>query len=594
MYLEHDLPAALCHHTGLLVLTPSVADGQDVWAVAPDAAVTNLATHLKPDGALSLREALKVFRQTAELLDFLHSHGILHGVLSPETVFIDAQGRCFLGTLPTPMSDTERLAQEASRRRWPAFVPPEIKAAQPVDSRADVYALGVLLHWLLTGETPGGASVSGKLPRRLAAILAEAVATVPEERLPTVTGFCDRLWGFGPEELLAMEQELKIARRSAGFDPRLLWVRHRRVVLGGAALLLLALALLGWGLWHYKEQQDARLAAEQQRREEQARIGLLKQRFQRGEELFARGSYVDALRCYQTLVTANTLLPHLIEPSLVQSARSYRELKDYGSEYSTWVRVLADFPHSASAGEANERLVGIAALTIAKYGPLKDITTENTVAVDGMKDDWIGIEPIIVDPAGDAQMGGAASDLVAFYMAVKADRLYLRFDTAGAPHAGDQYCVAFQLNTLGFSDDVATWDYQIGFSQSIIPWIWDLREGRTYENSASQKLSGVLFAQNECVEASFPLAAIGRPSSCGVRVFINYAGSRRPTDTCRSKVLVKWQLAPPVETTESLFPEGESRPAPAEARQKPEKEYGPKPRRKEPVASPGAGGKAQE
>jgi serine/threonine-protein kinase len=133
---------------------------------------------------------------------FAHSKGVIHRDLKPENVMIGPFGEVLVldfgvaklqgeagpaGTLSASGPGTGHGTVVGT----PGFMPPEQARGQAVDARADVYALGTLLHLMLTDRLPGdeGARASPrgldrKVPRPLASILGKALAPEPERRYP--------------------------------------------------------------------------------------------------------------------------------------------------------------------------------------------------------------------------------------------------------------------------------------------------------------------------------------------------------------------------------------------------------------------------
>jgi hypothetical protein len=556
---------------------------------------------VRAHGPVRLRSALGTLEQVAQVVAYLHGHGHMHGCLVPDMIFVDPNGHCTVAWSGGPLDVRDESLPADWLRRTRPFLAPEVLEARAADTRADVYSLGVLLHWLLTRSGPEKSGPSSKIPRRIAAPIERATRSAPADRYQTVSAFMDALAAIPDHEIRHLEHELDLATRAAGFDPRLLWRRRPRTLIAVAVAVLALLALGTWRVQkHYsaiRRQQDeleARFVRELERRRVLADQHA-------AEQLFQDGQFPDAVTLYKRLATQNTI-PGMAEPALRRIAQAYRELKDYGSEYTAWMRLLRQFPETEFAGEANERIVRIAALTVTRYGDLRDIATDREILVDGIPDDWDGIEPLVVDPKGDQRRGGEDSDLVAFYAVVRDGTFYARFDTAAPPRLGDQFCIAFILNVFAYEDSSQSWDYQLGVARGIAPWIWDLREERDYANSESAALHGVIFAQNQCVEFSFPLAAIGSPTSAGIRVFTNYPRLNGPNDVAPRKILAKWGppklVAPPPRAT--LAPgaaEGASPSEPAERRpgarrwprRRPPKGDGTPSRERAPRPGPGAG-----
>ena len=509
----------------------------------------SVQVRLGQEGTPTLIQAMRYLRQLAGILQDFHNHGRMHGAISPVTTALSDNEQVLVATfgeqdsrLTAEAAHRPERALDALRQFAPGFIAPEIQAGEQPDTRSDVYGLGVWFHFLLVGTEPSGA-VSRRIPGAIAAIIRNAIAVAPESRYQTVGAMLAELEEISTDQLVLMDQELHLALHATGFDPRLLWRRHPVTLVASLVLvgLLITSVVFGHIYWDRKQQQKLDQLTKSQT--EQIARNYYLHRTRRADREFEKGDYRDAIELYDVLIEEATV-PASVEGCLIGLARSHGALKNFGEEYAAWLRLLSDFPDSSVAGEANERLVRIASLALKRYGDLVDITGKQEVIVDGVKtNDWLGMEPIIIDEKNDNSRGGKASDLIAAYAMVKDDTLYFRFDTADSPHEGDQYCVAIYLNAFAYEDSTDEWDYQIGVAKNIKPWIWDLRGDRDYKGSTSKPLHGVMFAQKECVEFSIPLSAIGNPTSMGLRVFMNYSGMRQANDVVKRKVLVRWDLS---------------------------------------------------
>ena len=151
------------------------------------------------EGPLSIARALRIGREIAEGLDAAHRAGVIHRDLKPDNVFLvkAAQGRETVKILDFGISkvsakDTsQELTRTGSALGTPTHMAPEqIEATQEIDARADLWALGVLLFQMLTGQLPFDAESYGLLLVRIMgappASLAEARPDVPEALVPIV------------------------------------------------------------------------------------------------------------------------------------------------------------------------------------------------------------------------------------------------------------------------------------------------------------------------------------------------------------------------------------------------------------------------
>ena len=140
----------------------------------------NVRSLIRRKGLLSDTEVLKIVRKVGEALAAGEEKQIVHRDIKPDNIMITANGEvklADLGIAKDSAAPSETLHSEALIGT-PAYVSPEqAENAQNVDSRADIYSLGVAMYEMLTGEKP----YQGK---RTVEILQQIfTAPVPEVRL---------------------------------------------------------------------------------------------------------------------------------------------------------------------------------------------------------------------------------------------------------------------------------------------------------------------------------------------------------------------------------------------------------------------------
>jgi hypothetical protein len=156
-------------------------------------------------GPLPAHETVRLLGQMAEALDYVHQRGFVHRDIKPSNVLIDRDEQVKLAdfgiALPEPLDDT----LETTVFGTPQYMAPEQILGNAMDARTDVFALGVLVFEMLTGEKPfGGATVPevarnilsgqvvpavGRIPFGLGAVLRRSLAMRPEDRYPTAGEF---------------------------------------------------------------------------------------------------------------------------------------------------------------------------------------------------------------------------------------------------------------------------------------------------------------------------------------------------------------------------------------------------------------------
>jgi serine/threonine protein kinase len=149
-------------------------------------------------------EALAIVPPLCDALQFAHDRGIVHRDIKPENLLIDITGRVkvadfgiakMLGTLPASNPAGQAAAPENTTPATvgtPGYSAPEQKTdPQRVDSRADIYSLGVVFYELLTGERPDGRleppSRKVQIDVRLDAVVLRALEKDPELRFQQVS-----------------------------------------------------------------------------------------------------------------------------------------------------------------------------------------------------------------------------------------------------------------------------------------------------------------------------------------------------------------------------------------------------------------------
>ncbi len=110
---------------------------------------------------LSVRQRLDLFVQVCAAVQSAHQSLVVHRDLKPGNILVTGEGRVKLldfgiARLLTPEGDTDQLPVTISGNRsfTPDYAAPEQLLGLPVDTRADVYALGVVLFELLAGHRP--------------------------------------------------------------------------------------------------------------------------------------------------------------------------------------------------------------------------------------------------------------------------------------------------------------------------------------------------------------------------------------------------------------------------------------------------------
>jgi hypothetical protein len=145
---------------GVLRVLAIELDGPVPHLAEEYAAGGDLASYLRRRGKLPLDHALGIFHEVASIVARAHARGLVHGDLKPANILLDGEGRVRLGDFGLGLAMAASAGAGAAPREDRGrrdYAPPEAHAAGgPIDARADVWSLGVLLYELLTGELPAG------------------------------------------------------------------------------------------------------------------------------------------------------------------------------------------------------------------------------------------------------------------------------------------------------------------------------------------------------------------------------------------------------------------------------------------------------
>lgn len=284
---------------------------------------------------LGLRERLQLFRSLCDAVAHAHRRGIIHRDLKPSNVLVALGSEAGEPSYKPKVIDfgiakaTENLLTEQTLLTQanvlmgtPAYMSPEQAAMRgdAVDTRSDIYSLGVLLYELITGNTPFGATKSASLPydeilRRIRSddpprpsaalrkdagragratttdldwIVMKALEKDPERRYGTVDAFARDIESYlRGDSVTARPPTVSYRMRK--------YVRKHRVPVAAAAAVALAMVagtLVSVVLFLRAEENAGR--AKHQAARAKANAKLAEQSEIRGKEIFSNNDFTQA------------------------------------------------------------------------------------------------------------------------------------------------------------------------------------------------------------------------------------------------------------------------------------------------------------
>lgn len=205
---------------------------------------------------------IRRFAELAAAVAHAHQRQVVHGDIKPANVRLTPEGSIRLLDFGVARLVTDEDGTRGLAALTPAFSAPEQLVGEPASTQSDLYALGALLRWLLTGApgTPDDpadpAALRAPRPEALAAVLDRAMRAEPGERYRSVPEFSD--------DLLDLLARRPIRAQRAGPVARLaLWARRHRLAASLAGLttasVIVASIALAWQAGQVRDQRDAAL-----------------------------------------------------------------------------------------------------------------------------------------------------------------------------------------------------------------------------------------------------------------------------------------------------------------------------------------------
>ena len=116
-----------------------------------------LRSILNEEKMLSPDRAVRIMLNICEALDYMHKHGIVHRDLKPENVMVNPDDNIKLIDFGIAMKEDARrltFVNLSASLGTPDYISPEQVKGQRGDQRSDIYAVGIMLYEMLTGQTP--------------------------------------------------------------------------------------------------------------------------------------------------------------------------------------------------------------------------------------------------------------------------------------------------------------------------------------------------------------------------------------------------------------------------------------------------------
>jgi serine/threonine-protein kinase len=188
----------------------------------------SLRNIIEKEAPLSVEEAISMIKKIAEGMAYCHQNGVVHRDLKPENILVTEEGQPVImdfGLALTRSSHRVTYSNLTATMGTPDYMAPEQVEGQRGSPKTDVYALGIILYELLTGNPPFSGDnslavmaqhmqiipsrldkVRSDVPAGIAAIVAQCLQKKPDQRYEDMPALINALEHPETADLSLLEQ----------------------------------------------------------------------------------------------------------------------------------------------------------------------------------------------------------------------------------------------------------------------------------------------------------------------------------------------------------------------------------------------------
>jgi len=212
---------------------------------------------------LEMEQIIDIGVQVAETLEYAHKKKIIHRDIKPSNIILTNEGRVKLTDFGIARIEDPSVLQQTQAGEilgTPVYMSPEQAMGSPIDGRADLYSLGVILYELIAGRRPfNGSNITAILgailqdtpeppaqidpfiPQSLSDLVMKSLSRNPDDRFQTGADMALALNAERGGGAQGTSEERKPEKKA---KPKIIWM--------AAIFMVLVVAMGGWYLWETK------------------------------------------------------------------------------------------------------------------------------------------------------------------------------------------------------------------------------------------------------------------------------------------------------------------------------------------------------